>query len=353
VRRGDSLSKIAQLFYGDLHGWKVIAQANGLRHPYLIIPGMTLTIPRAMGRANTVHGPEIAANVARPTSPGLSTATGRIPNSPALSHPGAIPPMLLPRATLVQYPRIPFKLDECTKPIEYFDPPLHVKLQFTGELTLKKEGDIGSLTFTKSGFAGATIKTPNGTYELDTKGKLGAEIKSQYQTKLADFTSGVTFDRKGGEVAVSCKLSIAAKVNGRVFATQSYQPILGGIRYTYEPQPIKGESDGYEFEGKVGYVLEIRIDRTAGDESPVPVLVPSEISVVLGAAAVAVVVVVLLPEELVVGAVAAVGAAAGAAAEAAGSIAGAAAATAGSAAADSISWRLGWSRVAGVALAAP
>lgn len=46
VRRGDSLSKIATMFYGDREKWRVIVYFNNIAHPSLVQPGNTYLIPR-------------------------------------------------------------------------------------------------------------------------------------------------------------------------------------------------------------------------------------------------------------------------------------------------------------------
>ncbi|MGW4650806.1 LysM peptidoglycan-binding domain-containing protein [Kitasatospora sp. NPDC004289] len=45
VQPGDSLSAIAQRFYGDANRYQQIADANGIPNPDLINPGQTLIIP--------------------------------------------------------------------------------------------------------------------------------------------------------------------------------------------------------------------------------------------------------------------------------------------------------------------
>lgn len=47
VRRGDSLSKIATIFYGDRNKWPVIVYFNDIAHPSVIEPGDTYLIPRS------------------------------------------------------------------------------------------------------------------------------------------------------------------------------------------------------------------------------------------------------------------------------------------------------------------
>lgn len=45
VASGDTLSKIAVTYYGDANQWPRIAEANSLRNPNVITPGMRLVIP--------------------------------------------------------------------------------------------------------------------------------------------------------------------------------------------------------------------------------------------------------------------------------------------------------------------
>lgn len=46
VRRGDNLSKIALIFYGDRNKWKPIIYFNDIANPNIIFPGTTLLIPK-------------------------------------------------------------------------------------------------------------------------------------------------------------------------------------------------------------------------------------------------------------------------------------------------------------------
>ena len=52
VVKGDSLSKIAQRFYGDAAQWKRIYEANRdqIKNPDLIQPGWSLRIPARQGQ---------------------------------------------------------------------------------------------------------------------------------------------------------------------------------------------------------------------------------------------------------------------------------------------------------------
>jgi peptidoglycan LD-endopeptidase CwlK len=45
VKRGDSLSRIANLLYRDSSRWRLLAQANHLRNPWLVYVGQSLIVP--------------------------------------------------------------------------------------------------------------------------------------------------------------------------------------------------------------------------------------------------------------------------------------------------------------------
>jgi nucleoid-associated protein YgaU len=46
VRRGDTLSAIAEVAYKDAGLWRIIAEANGILDPRALPPGLVLTLPR-------------------------------------------------------------------------------------------------------------------------------------------------------------------------------------------------------------------------------------------------------------------------------------------------------------------
>jgi hypothetical protein len=51
VKRGDTLSAIAQIAYGDATQWRAIAAVNAIADPRMLTPGTVLTIPRLDGTA--------------------------------------------------------------------------------------------------------------------------------------------------------------------------------------------------------------------------------------------------------------------------------------------------------------
>lgn len=45
VERGDTLSHIALAAYGRASLWRMLARANRLRNPHLIVPGQLVVLP--------------------------------------------------------------------------------------------------------------------------------------------------------------------------------------------------------------------------------------------------------------------------------------------------------------------
>ena len=47
IQKGDSLSKIAEKVYGDMHKWKALFEANRevIKDPDLIYPGQQIRVP--------------------------------------------------------------------------------------------------------------------------------------------------------------------------------------------------------------------------------------------------------------------------------------------------------------------
>ncbi len=72
VRSRDTLSAIAQVFYGDHTRWREIAKANGLSNPGALRVGQVLTIPNASGPVQAPTNPTPRPTPSRPT-PGDDT----------------------------------------------------------------------------------------------------------------------------------------------------------------------------------------------------------------------------------------------------------------------------------------
>lgn len=73
VRRGDSLSRIAQQKLGATSKWRSIASLNNMRAPYLIRPGQVIKLPCAAGSGASC-GTNQAATPARPNQAGYAAA---------------------------------------------------------------------------------------------------------------------------------------------------------------------------------------------------------------------------------------------------------------------------------------
>jgi LysM repeat protein len=89
VRRGDTLSAIAQRELGDPNRWREIAQANGIRDPRSLMPGQQLVIPAAATRTMDIPQPRVRPRIASgPVGP--TTARGVLDMGPR-PRPGGAP----------------------------------------------------------------------------------------------------------------------------------------------------------------------------------------------------------------------------------------------------------------------
>jgi len=119
VKKGDSLSKIAQVTLGSEARWREIAKTNGIRKPYTIRPNQVLNIgitaPAAVAVPSTTEQPaglttnwrledRMVASPATPTPTAypagqqMSDERG-VNNTPNTSYPPAGQPMLDQRGT--------------------------------------------------------------------------------------------------------------------------------------------------------------------------------------------------------------------------------------------------------------
>jgi hypothetical protein len=161
----------------------------------------------------------------------------------------------------VRFPALKYSLDEWLPVMRISSPEADVTIKFTGDLTLQQEGTLTTLEFGKDGLSKASIKGGVNELEFTGKGETVANIKSTYKSKLADLTRGVeaNWNPVTNKASLKCKLSIASRINGQVFATTKFEFLPpNGFKYTFEPAPIKGRSGDFEFEGQVGYHMEIR-----------------------------------------------------------------------------------------------
>lgn len=78
VKKGDTLSGIAQRFYGDSSRWQLIAKANDLANPNMMRVGMELMIPQKK-KEGSVRQPrlEASARIEVASAPEVGTKGGR------------------------------------------------------------------------------------------------------------------------------------------------------------------------------------------------------------------------------------------------------------------------------------
>ncbi len=279
VVAGDCLWKIAACEYGDPLVWNEISSANRLPKSDLLLVGMWLDLPtihRSLSHGkshrpptNNVERPEALAKSFHPRTAASLSVTTKVPNGGArVPQPtGTSVTHLASRgdplarggrrsAIPVLYPAVKYTLDNLP-PLVVTTPNADFKLRFTGDVSLEKKGTMSEV-------------------ELGHSGTLSEKLQTEYKSKLTDLAGQIKigFSPQTREVEVSCGFSVAAKVNGEVFATSQYDFIPPNrLKYSYTPKPIQGESGGTEFKGSVGFELEVTVKKP-GDSPPPAELVP-------------------------------------------------------------------------------
>ena len=279
VRKGESLWRIAGFEYADTSVWPSIAKANGLKPPYTILVGMKLKLPHIAvphhhSRPIHPHGRPgaVEPRQAPVTALTLQTDSRTAGAAHGMGLAGSMDLYGKSPSREFSFPAYKFKLDDCIPAIYFPSQNAEITLRFTGDLTLKQEGAVTTFEFSKKGLASIKAGGSNASATFDADGGTTAEIQSSYRSKLSEMTSGakLTWNPDTKEVSVSCQFSLASKVNGKVFATSKYEWLPpNGLKYTYEPAPVKGKSGKIEFEGLVGYVVEVRPRENPPDPSKV------------------------------------------------------------------------------------
>lgn len=277
VKRGDSLSRLALAQYGDSSAWKLIARANGMRPPYMIVVGQRLRLPGPDPRMRAAPTRSIPIQSVSPGS-AMSPIAGRAPlqcfPAPAAQHPMCMPepPDLLQRvygeqrAREVRYPALKYSLDDVLKPVVYRAPGIEISTKLTGDITLQQEGTVVVLEYVGDGKTAATVKGKNGEAVFSSDGETTAKINQTYKSKLVELGSGVEakYNPFKKEASVSCKFSVASKVNGKVFATTDVSFIPPNkLKFKYLPAPVSGKEGDFVFEGQVGFEMEITPDNSS------------------------------------------------------------------------------------------
>lgn len=261
VKKGDSLSKIAHAQYGDARVWPLIAKANRLPRPDLLLVGMRLHLPKIeQPRASfTPPTPSLPSAPRKPPAP----VGGPAPTNVSQPVRASVqePAMMLARS--LQFPTLSYDLGDLA-PLVVETPELEITLSFTGEVSLQKKGTVGETEF----------KTGN-VYSVSRDGNVSASTKAEYDSKLAELAGEVKIrpNLQTRKVEVSCGFAVAGKVAGEVLGTSQYEFVPpNGFKFTYKPRPIKGDYKGFAFEGEVGYEVEIKTKSPpeATRRAPVP-----------------------------------------------------------------------------------
>lgn len=294
VVKGDSLWKIAETQYGNPTVWPGISQANRLPNADLILVGMSLKLPSLRALRYHPH-PTPHSHVSQPHYPPIGSRQPHqlTPNSLSLSHsagslssapvPGTRSTSRVPGPTLshqtggqwqldshpskhqgnrsavsVLFPAVKYKLDDLA-PLVVTTPVADFTLRFIGEVTLQQKGTMSEV-------------------ELSQRGTLSDKLKAEYKSKLVDLAGSVKigFNSQTRAVQVSCGFSVAAKIDGHVFATSQYDFIPPNrLKYTYKPTPIQGEWQNLVFTGSVGFELEVSVKKPDGPPPLEPLPAPA------------------------------------------------------------------------------
>ncbi len=233
VRRGDSLWKIAKVQYGKATLWPEIAKANGIPKSNIILIGMQLRIP--------------PVGASGPPKPFEATPSTRMPRPRTDPTPrfesdlDAEDPT--PLAKAVAWPSVKYSF-KFLPPIKVDTPTAEFKLTFTGEVSLSKEGVMTEVGFLEGGH-------------------VSGSLKSEYDQKFVKLASDATieYDPKKRVATVSCSYTVTPKGKGMASTQVAFQP-PDTLICSVSPEPIKGEKAGFEFEGKMGYELEVKLKRT-------------------------------------------------------------------------------------------
>lgn len=240
---GDTLWKIAELSYGDPRVWPAISRENNLPRSNLILVGMQLRLP-IIPQQNI---PEASSNLPRGMSSSPTSAV--MGSSKVVNASYLVPREAVVVAKPISYPALQYDLDKLPG-ISIPTEEMEITLRYAGDIVLKKNGIIPESEF-RSG----------NVFSVTQTGNLSLAYQNEYSSKFNQLAGSIRVlpDLKARTLQVSCGFSAAAKVNGHVFATTEckFTP-PDRYSFTYKPQPIKGEYQGFTFEGSIGYEVEVR-----------------------------------------------------------------------------------------------
>jgi LysM repeat protein len=217
VKRGDSLWKIAQNQYGDGNVWPIIAKANAIKRPELILSGQRLQLP-------ALTDPRGPTNV---TSRTLTSTAPKWKPAPS-----------------VAYPTFEFDLEDVLKnEVAIRVPGGKATLSLTGKIKIQRKGVLSDITV--SNFQKISIEAQDKyAQELNLLvGKIEGSIDLK-KNKL-EFSAGLMYELKlpGGG-----KQTYTVKIEGRK------------IIFSSSPAPVQGSYKDMILEGVVGYKLTFEPD---------------------------------------------------------------------------------------------
>jgi hypothetical protein len=245
VKRGDSLWKIAVMAYGHGDMWPGISYANHLKRGKPIAIGLELLIPPGRSAGHQTVKPK-AHPTAPPPAPVIKAAPMPPQSSPKPAHNYATEKMdretkdgPFEGARPVLFPAFKYELSGIVAETE--TPVAELKLSLKGEVTLQKEGVItGGLTLTKEG--------------------MESEYKKEADGVFHDLFTKSTASVKGGKAEVALAIGSTLRSGNQVLATTEFAVVPpNGFKYTCQGQKIKGNYRGFEFEGVMGYELEVKV----------------------------------------------------------------------------------------------
>jgi hypothetical protein len=251
VKRGDTLSGIAQREYGAANVWPEIARQNNLPNGDFIVVGLNLRLGPLQGptaQSQPRLAPSFAASsVKAPPSPPVHSSR------PFGTHGIKQNNSIAPAARPVLFPAVKYSFEKMPE-VAIVLPKVEYKVKLTGDMTIQQKGTMTEVEF------GKTVS-------------LSGKLKSEYDSKFSKLASQVKVKWSPGSPAeVSCGFTIAAKIDGKTFVTHEYKIVPPNkFKYTLTPKEIEGERDGVLFKGSIGYELEITV---RDDTQPRPQLIP-------------------------------------------------------------------------------
>lgn len=256
VKSGDSLWSISTYVYGDPKYWPEIAKANRLAKPDLILIGQLLKIPDLNSQD-------------KPPSHIATTGNYTQAKFDPLLSPNVYPKRL---ARSLRYPAYKYDLKELFPPFTTAIPPFKYKISLKGEITLQSHNTIPDVTLTKNG-----IETK---YTELTDTEMVLKCKSETNQELNKFFSEpkLKFDPRKKTIELSYAFGVATKLPGGAFATSKVTLLLNGFKYTFELTHLKGDFDGFSFDGTFGYEIEVTqadLPPALKIPDPLPVTSPS------------------------------------------------------------------------------